>query len=101
MTADEDLVAEDVVHYSPEPIMWYHQDELMGLVEEEPLPEDFADQPPVVGFDDEWSDDEDVDLYEDGEMEDISDVESIDWDDLLDWAIHVDDEWNQSVAPAG
>lgn len=99
--SDEDLVNEEVAHPGPEPIMWFHQDELLGLVDEEPLPEDFSVEP-VVGHD-VWVDDEDVDLYEDADS--YSDAESIDWDDLLEGApLHVDDdieEWNQFVAPAG
>lgn len=114
--ADEDLITEEVVqeeliHPEPVPIMWFHQDNVLGLVEEEPLPEEINEQP-VEGpgyiwdhvFDQELE--EYVDLYEDWEMEDgISDAESVDWDDLLEGLpLHVDDnneEWNRFVAPAG
>ena len=106
--ADEDLGNEEVVYPGPEPIIWFHQDELLGLVDEEPLPEDFSVEP-VNGPDDmEWFDIEDVDLYEDGEMDSsssYSEAESIDWDDLLEGPhFHVGDdidEWNRFVAPAG
>ena len=103
----EDLLVEEVTPPTPEPIIWFHQDELMGLVDEEPLPEDFSEQVVIGSYDDFWINiDDDVDSEEDDSL-DWDEDDSIDWDDLLEEApLHVDDddaimEWDQDAAPAG